>query len=68
MVSMGNEKLHFLFSSFQQGLANLSTRILGSNTLIQGALPEILANTPQTFFDGLVQTLHVSVKMYFTYV
>lgn len=43
-----------------QGLANLSTRILGSNTLIQGALPEILENTPQTFFDGLVETLYVS--------
>lgn len=48
-----------LFLLFQ-GLANLSTRILGSNTLVQGALPAILQNTPQTFFDELVNTLHVS--------
>lgn len=43
-----------------QGLANLSTRILGSNTLVQGALPAILQNTPKKFFDGLVNTLYVS--------
>lgn len=49
-----------IFKFRSKGLANLSTRILGSNTLIQGALPEILENTPQTFFDGLVDTLYVS--------
>lgn len=45
----------------RQGLESLSTRILGGNMLVQGALPAILKDTPQEFFDGVVQTLHVSV-------
>lgn len=45
----------------RKGLANLSSRILGANTLVQGALPEILRNTPQSFYDELVATLHVSI-------
>lgn len=36
---------------------NLSSRILGSNSLVQGALPAILKNTPQKFYDELVETL-----------
>lgn len=46
----------------RKGLANLSSRILGANTLVQGALPEILRNTPQSFYDELVATLHVSIS------
>lgn len=42
-----------------RGLENLSTRILGSNTLIQGALPAIIKNTPQSFFDNLTNILYV---------
>lgn len=37
---------------------SLSCRILGSNSLVQGALPAILKNTPQKFYDELVETLH----------
>ncbi|XP_055300992.1 tyrosine aminotransferase [Sitodiplosis mosellana] len=51
------------FKELRQGLANLSTRILGSNTLIQGALPEILEKTPQTFFDSVVDTLYKHAKL-----
>ncbi|ALC49287.1 CG1461 [Drosophila busckii] len=40
------------------GLKNMCARILGSNTLIQGALPEILAKTPQSYFDGVIEVLH----------
>lgn len=32
---------------------------MGSNTIVQGALPAILQNTPETFFEGLVNTLYV---------
>lgn len=46
-----------------QGLENLSTRILGGNSLVQGALPAILKNTPQSFFDNLINILYVSVMM-----
>lgn len=42
------------------GLKNMCGRILGSNTLVQGALPEILTKTPQSYFDGVVEVLHVS--------
>ena len=41
----------------RQGLLNLSARILGPNSLVQGALPAILKNTPQKFYDELVETL-----------
>uniref|UniRef100_A0A182KC84 Tyrosine aminotransferase n=1 Tax=Anopheles christyi TaxID=43041 RepID=A0A182KC84_9DIPT len=47
-----------VFSEVRRGLANLSVRILGSNTLVQRALPAILDNTPNDFFDDLVATLH----------
>lgn len=47
-----------VFADVRRGLANLSVRILGSNTLVQRALPAILDNTPNDFFDDLVATLH----------
>nr|CAD7401933.1 unnamed protein product [Timema poppensis] len=34
----------------RKGLQRLSQRIIGSNTLVQGALPAILKNTPQEFY------------------
>lgn len=48
---------HNAFDEVRKGLGNLSSRILGSNTLVQGALPAILRNTPQKFYDELVETL-----------
>ncbi|KAG5684610.1 hypothetical protein PVAND_013835 [Polypedilum vanderplanki] len=48
---------HGAFSEVRQGLLNLSARILGPNSLVQGALPAILKNTPQKFYDELVETL-----------
>ncbi|KAH8235999.1 hypothetical protein KR032_012244 [Drosophila birchii] len=45
------------------GLRNMCGRILGSNTLIQGALPEILAKTPQSYFDGVVDVLHSNATL-----
>lgn len=41
------------------GLQHLSQRIIGSNTLIQGALAGILTRTPQKFFEDTVKTLQV---------
>ncbi|XP_035919186.1 tyrosine aminotransferase [Anopheles stephensi] len=51
------------FAEVRRGLANLSVRILGSNTLVQRALPAILDNTPNDFFDDLVATLHRHAEM-----
>ncbi|XP_052866304.1 tyrosine aminotransferase [Anopheles cruzii] len=47
-----------VFTEVRKGLVNLSVRILGSNTIIQRALPDILSNTPVDFFDDLVNRLH----------
>lgn len=44
----------------RKGLANLSQRILGPNTIIQRALPAILKNTPQYFFDDVIRFIEVS--------
>lgn len=49
---------HNAFQQVRKGLMSLSCRILGSNSLVQGALPAILKNTPQKFYDELVETLH----------
>lgn len=48
---------HSAFQEVRKGLVSLSSRILGSNSLVQGALPAILKNTPQKFYDELVETL-----------
>lgn len=45
----------------RKGLQCLSQRIIGSNTIIQGALPAILRETPQNFFDDVIHTLYVSL-------
>jgi tyrosine aminotransferase len=41
----------------RQGFADLTTRILGPNSLVQGALPDILANTPKEYYDDVMQIL-----------
>jgi tyrosine aminotransferase len=48
---------HGAFEEIRKGLLNLSARILGPNSLCQGALPKILSSTPQKFYDELVETL-----------
>lgn len=37
----------------------MTTRILGPNSLVQGAVPELLENTPQSYFDGIMEYLSV---------
>jgi tyrosine aminotransferase len=46
----------------RSGLQRLSQRIIGSNTIVQGAIPAILANTPQEFFDSTVEHVEVTTK------
>lgn len=48
-----------LLKEVRKGLAALASRILGSNTIIQGALPHILKETPQEFFDDTIAMLFV---------
>lgn len=53
-----------ILDDIRKGIANLSTRILGPCSILQAALPSILRNTPQSFFDNLVNTLYVSSFCY----
>lgn len=47
------------------GLKNLSQLILGANTLIQAALPDILANTPPSFFEHVHSVLEAHATLCF---
>lgn len=49
----------------RQGLTALSQRILGPNTLVQGALAKILTQTPSHFFDSTIQAIHRNARMCF---
>ncbi|CAA3033088.1 tyrosine aminotransferase, partial [Olea europaea subsp. europaea] len=45
------------------GLQRLSQRIIGSNTIVQGALADILERTPQAFYDQTVRTLQAHARL-----
>jgi len=45
------------FNEVRVGLQLLSQKIIGSNTLVQGAMRQILHRTPQKFHDDLITTL-----------
>eukprot|EP00299_Pterocystis_sp_00344_P011190 c5173_g1_i1.p1 GENE.c5173_g1_i1~~c5173_g1_i1.p1 ORF type:complete len:430 (+),score=83.14 c5173_g1_i1:35-1291(+) len=50
------------FAQVRQGLVNLSTLILGPNTNVQAALPKILAQTPQSYYDESMAVLEKNAK------
>lgn len=52
------------FTEVRQGLLNVTGRILGPNSAVQHALPEILKNTPEAFFAENMNIIHVSFKMW----
>jgi len=45
----------------RHGLIMLSQRILGPNTIIQGAVKMILNSTPQQFFNSSISLVQVSL-------
>lgn len=45
------------------GFNDLTTRILGPNSLVQGAVPEILETTPQEYFDNVMQILSENAEV-----
>merc|ERR1711976_228430 len=47
------------------GLIALSQRILGPNTLVQGALDTILHRTPQAFFDSTIDVVQRNADICF---
>lgn len=52
---------HGALKEVKKGLHNVTGRILGPNSTVQLALPEILQKTPQKFFDDTIDKLHVSL-------
>ncbi|XP_043475156.1 tyrosine aminotransferase [Leptopilina heterotoma] len=63
-----NDRQNILGKEIRKGLNCLSQRIIGSNTLIQGALPRILSETPQNYFEEIIQTLYNHSKLMFNYI
>eukprot|EP00053_Salpingoeca_punica_P020295 m.211265 g.211265 ORF g.211265 m.211265 type:complete len:414 (-) comp18033_c0_seq1:322-1563(-) len=47
------------------GLERLSQCILGANSIVQGALREILLNTKQEVYDGVMQQIEASAQVCF---
>ncbi|KAK7483042.1 hypothetical protein BaRGS_00025705 [Batillaria attramentaria] len=54
-----------VLSEIRDGLASLSQRILGPNTLIQAALPDILKNTPPEFFHNTIQYIQQNAELFY---
>ncbi|BES88882.1 Aminotransferase class I and II [Nesidiocoris tenuis] len=50
-----HDRQGILSKEIRGGLQQLATRILGCNTLVQGAIPQILRETPQSFYDETVE-------------
>ncbi|XP_014230097.1 tyrosine aminotransferase isoform X1 [Trichogramma pretiosum] len=53
-----HDRHHILNEEIRNALNCLSQRIIGSNTIVQGALAQILKNTPQQFFEDVILTLN----------
>jgi len=49
------DRNHHFDREVRKGLMCMSQRIIGANTLVQGALPTILKATPQSFFDNTIR-------------
>jgi tyrosine aminotransferase len=49
----------------RKGLQSLSQRIIGSSTVLQGALSRILTQTPPEFFQSTIGQVYV--RMIFAY-
>lgn len=52
-----------IFGDIRKALVCLTQRTIGSNTLIQGALPGILRNTPQIFHENLIDLLQTHAQI-----
>ena len=47
----------------RKGLNSLSQRIIGANTIVQGALPNILKQTPEAFFKETLDVIEENAKV-----
>lgn len=58
-------RLTRFFVQIRQGLVKLSQRILGACSIVQGALEQILDNTPQSFYNNTIGFLKVMERSCF---
>ncbi|XP_053402805.1 tyrosine aminotransferase-like [Mercenaria mercenaria] len=49
----------------RKGLQCLSQKILGPNTLVQASLPEILKDTPKSFYSDTLQFIESNAKLFY---
>jgi len=52
-------------SGIRNGLQKLSQRIIGANTVVQGALPSILKETPQSFYNDTLDIIETNAQIAF---
>ena len=45
----------------------MSQRIIGANTIVQGALPNILKQTPESFFQETLQVIEGNAKVFYNF-
>ena len=53
----------FAAGKIKHGLQCLSQRIIGSNTLVQGALPKILEETPKSFYSDTLKVIEYNARL-----
>ncbi|XP_034945668.1 tyrosine aminotransferase isoform X2 [Chelonus insularis] len=63
-----HDRQNIFNKEIRAGLQSLSQRIIGSSTIIQGALPAILKNTPQKFFDNIIKTLYHHAQISYNFI
>eukprot|EP00090_Calanus_glacialis_P032098 TRINITY_DN53259_c0_g1_i1.p1 TRINITY_DN53259_c0_g1~~TRINITY_DN53259_c0_g1_i1.p1 ORF type:complete len:524 (-),score=99.28 TRINITY_DN53259_c0_g1_i1:373-1944(-) len=59
------DRNHVFDNEVRKGLMCMSQRIIGSNTLVQGALPTILKSTPKSFFDHTISVIKKNADLAF---
>ncbi|XP_073987888.1 tyrosine aminotransferase [Rhodnius prolixus] len=52
-----------ILKEVKQGLLKLSQRIIGGNTIVQGAIPKILSETPQEFYQSTIDIIERQAKI-----
>jgi len=57
------DKQNVFAEEVRKGLLCMSQRIIGSNTLVQGALPAILEKTPRSFYDTVINIVKKNAEL-----
>ncbi|KAL4234597.1 hypothetical protein ACF0H5_006238 [Mactra antiquata] len=62
------DKNNVFSQEIRQGLLCLSQKILGPNTIIQAALPDILENTPESFYTETLEFIESNAKLFYKHI